>query len=67
MKCIDCIHYQRTGLIELVESSNGKIYPHVAYDCFYADDWVEEDNDANILCNEKFKPIIEVTGYEKRE
>ena len=67
MKCIDCIHYQKTDIIELVESSDGKIYFHIAYDCPYGDDWTEENDDVNILCKDKFEPIIETIGYEKRK
>lgn len=69
MKCKDCIHYQKTQMLEWdIKPYIGKGYtideiiklskkdePTFVYDCPYSSDWAEADNEANKYCDNKFK------------
>lgn len=55
MTCKDCKHFQKT----LIEDLNGQ----PLYDCPYANDWCEENDEINTLCDDRFESINE----EQRE
>lgn len=47
MICKDCKHFQETQL----RYTDGQ----PVYDCPYANDWCEEDDEINTLCDNKFE------------
>lgn len=55
MTCKDCKHFQKTQ----IKYSDGQSL----YDCPYANDWCEEDDEINTLCDDRFESINE----EQRE
>ena len=48
MTCKDCKHFQKTQ----IKYSDGQ----PLYDCPYANDWCEEDDEINTLCDDMFEP-----------
>lgn len=70
MTCKDCKHFQPTQIKEIdIRPYIGKGYSideimrlsanHIGqplWDCPYADDWCESDDEINTLCNNKFEP-----------
>lgn len=48
MTCKECKNFQKTQ----IEYLDGQ----PLYDCPYANDWCEEDDEINTLCNNKFEP-----------
>lgn len=48
MTCKDCKHFQKTQITDTEGQS--------VYDCPYADDWCEENDEINTLCENKFEP-----------
>lgn len=70
MICKECKHFQPTQiqevniqpyigkgytLKEIIEISKNDIGQPL-WDCPYANDWCEEDNEINTLCDNKFEP-----------
>jgi hypothetical protein len=70
MTCKDCKNFQPTQLKEInIKPYIGKGYTldeiiklsendewQPLWDCPYANDWCEEDDEINTLCNNKFEP-----------
>lgn len=56
MTCKDCKNYQETNLYEYEIWDTSYLFPSVLYDCPYANDWCEADDEINTLCNNRFEP-----------
>ena len=57
MTCKDCIHFQPTQLIQYDITDINFKHPEPLWDCPYANDWCEENDEINTLCDNKFEPI----------
>ena len=57
MTCKDCKNYQKTQIMEYDITDVFFEHPRPLYDCPYADDWCEADDEINTLCDNKFEPI----------
>ena len=57
MTCKDCIHFQPTQLIQYDITDINFEHPETLWDCPYANDRCEEDDEINTLCDNKFEPI----------
>lgn len=56
MTCKDCKHFQKTLLMQYDIKDTEFLNPSPLYDCPYAEDWCEENDEINVLCNNKFEP-----------
>lgn len=56
MTCKDCKHFQKTQLMQYDITDVNFTNPTPLYDCPYTNDWCEENDEINILCDNKFEP-----------
>ena len=54
--CKDCKNFQPTELLQYDITDINFEYPEPLWYCPYANDWCEEDDEINILCDNKFEP-----------
>ena len=56
MTCKDCKHFHKTQIVQYETKDINFTNPIPLYDCPYADDWCEENDEINTLCDDKFEP-----------